>query len=857
MGPVHRQHTPQDQPNHALLPDLASIAAATERGILSLEEEGRSVAQASLQEASNLTRKWSQSLRRRSRTEDLQPSFRIQFLRSAALEKALEGLRQNKVLRDALVDKPLFVSTSASPGSDLKEVVTDELHGLVQLILPRAATPLAPLIVNAALSETSEAAALALGIMRALKEDWIDIVLSQALRSLERQLDALSYDLQLQKSGVARRAYLKEAHLRPSKKSAELACEGNTSQDHIIVLAALCKALTQTRARVEEHWDEIASALHTLGFSFACASQGQLTTTGFEEGAGAGSMGGTGGASIDALNGGTGGAGTDGLPDSDNCEAAVSAMVTKTVEGMRTGFRLLSLPETPLHFVPGVELRLRGHDIRVAVNTMIVHWLQSEKIEFYEVLQRIRHIVNQPMECPATDEALSLEATCASLCLDKEERSRLLEERSSIIAEHQELSRKLQVLETRLGIINACLGDTEISSSSSSGLPRNLVNTSGSAKPSVQHRCAKNLPLSPEFKASVTGVAESLSAETHRGIERLAQLLQQRRSQCLTALISHLEHEQEQLEILSFTHNDAVAMMPLGAEESINEKIEAASRSVNLLCSRVEESLDCVGHLLPNLKLQVGLHCRAKWMDGNFYDATIQHVSGDDSIVVNWLRPRAVTATDSPGRRPLVTVSEKGGDDTMHRVVCKSDICLDNLHPRSESDARAALLFFQMRPKEDLECIDCGRDDADWASVSFSIYLCCACAEEHRNLGKRVSLVRPLESGWGWPQRDLAFLRCGGNAAFRAALEKQPEVAQLPQAELYSSRFAEYYRRHLDAVCAGAQQPQPPATDVAAQPGSSDFLTFAEAMALAHEGVQRFQAVLHGVPNIQSRHELH
>jgi len=752
-------------------------------------------------------------------------------------------------LRSEILDRPLFAQTSASPASDLKDTFAAELPGLLQLTLPRAAAPLAPLIVNAVLSDSSESAALALGVMRAFKEDWIDVVQNQAVRSLERKLDALAYELQLQKSGVARRAYLKE-----SKDCAELADEGNTSQNHIMVLASLCQALAQSRARAEEHWDEVATTLSALGCSVPVAGRTQINAAVLEEGAGTGGVGGIIGPNIDGLNGGTGGAGTDGLPDPADCEAAISAMVNKTVEGMRTGLQLLSLPGSPLHFVPGVELRLRGHDIRVAVNTMIVHWLQNEKTEFYEVLQRIRHIVNQPMNCPIFDEVMLLRSEDSSSSYGNEDDcSCLLKERSLIIAEHQALSRKLQALETRLGIINACLGDSETSSTLVSRRHGAILKEGGPSKSFTQHRCTKSLPIPPELKGSITSVAEALSLETLRCMERFAQQLQQRRSECLTALIAHLEHEQEQVTILSLTNNDALGMMPLGAEETFHEKIEIASRSLSRVCLQVEDSLNCRGHLFPNLELQVGLHCRAKWMDGNFYDATIQHVLGDGSIVVNWLRPRATTATDSPVRRPLATVSEVGGDDTLHRVIRMSDITLDDMYLQGDSLAHGALLFFERRPKEDLKCLECGQEDPDWASVSFGIYLCCGCAEGHANLGRRVSLVRPTASGWGWPQQDLDCLRFGGNAAFQTALAKYPQVEGMLHADKYKSRFAEYYRRNLDALCVGAQLPQMPSANVAAQPGSCDFLTFAEAMAVAREAVQQFQASLHGIPGVAHR----
>lgn len=822
--------------DEALLPDLASIAAATEKGILALEEEAKSLERLQLQEASTLVRRWSQGLRRKPRPDEPLASFKAQFLRSNALEKALEGLRRNEPLRSALLDPPLFAATAGS--SSPEEALQAELRSVLQLCLPRAAAPLAAPVLRTVLTEPTESVAAALTAVRALKEDWTEVVRGQALRGLERRLDSLAYELQ--KTPLTRQAQARGGRPVPSRDAASTR---RASHDRVAVLALLCEAIEQSHARAEAHSAEIAAALRVLGVDVAAAGAAAMVGCSIG-GASAradqgGSVGGTDTASGDGMNGGTGCAGADDLPSLSDCEAAISSMVSKTERGMRDGLRLLGLPGAPLHFVPGLELRLCGHDIRVAVNAMIAHWLEEERGEFFDVLQRIRRTVDRPALEEQEAELLRMRAALAS------EQQALLERLRALEAQLCEVDTQL----ARLSVPSGGGGTSRRSSSVHEGCASLLSMPSGLTPPNSSR---SPLPL-PEFNTLVANVAEAQASETQRTMERLATQLQQRRVQLLAGLTAHLESEQEQFS--SFAHaacNMGVAGAPsaagAGATSSTNELLEAALQDAHQLCGRVEAVTGGRSRLRPLTEpLPVGTRCRAKWMDGNYYDATVQKSNSDGTVVVNWLRPRPAGSGDtSPTHRPLITVSECGGDDTLHRIVMKADLQLDEGGNGEQSDAQAALRLFEARPPEDRHCVDCGASGADWASVSFGTYLCRLCAEDHQALGVRLSLARQLNDGWGWVQRDLQYLIRGGNAAFRACLDKYPAVKAAPFTERYSSRFAEYYRRYLDAVCTGAQLPQPPSQEVAAQAGAKgEFLSAAEAAAVAQEVARRFEAAVH------------
>lgn len=94
---------------------------------------------------------------------------------------------------------------------------------------------------------------------------------------------------------------------------------------------------------------------------------------------------------------GLGGMRSDGLPGHDDCEMAISAMISRSSQGMKEGLRQLGLPDYPLDFVPGQKLKLCGHDVREAINSMIHHWMEEEQEQFYKDLRKVKQIVEDPL----------------------------------------------------------------------------------------------------------------------------------------------------------------------------------------------------------------------------------------------------------------------------------------------------------------------------------------------------------------------------------------------------------------------------------------------------------------------------
>ncbi|UKK00829.2 ADP-ribosylation factor GTPase activating protein [Theileria orientalis] len=89
----------------------------------------------------------------------------------------------------------------------------------------------------------------------------------------------------------------------------------------------------------------------------------------------------------------------------------------------------------------------------------------------------------------------------------------------------------------------------------------------------------------------------------------------------------------------------------------------------------------------------------------------------------------------------------------------------------SEAD-RDAFFRQQFAFPENTSCFDCGFNNPNWTSLSFSIYLCLNCSGRHRQLGSHISFVRSVDMD-RFTRDQLIRLSLGGNGKFNSFLNSE------------------------------------------------------------------------------------
>ena len=112
------------------------------------------------------------------------------------------------------------------------------------------------------------------------------------------------------------------------------------------------------------------------------------------------------------------------------------------------------------------------------------------------------------------------------------------------------------------------------------------------------------------------------------------------------------------------------------------------------------------------------------------------------------------------------------------------------------------------------QCVDCGDNDPQWATVSYGALLCLQCSGQHRSLGVQISSVRSITMDH-WSHAQVLALLEGGNAQLRDFFKRHQlcveskcdaDIGDAPKGPItkenvtimrYKTKAAQFYRQQL------------------------------------------------------------
>eukprot|EP00929_Paragymnodinium_shiwhaense_P109779 TRINITY_DN76317_c0_g1_i1.p1 TRINITY_DN76317_c0_g1~~TRINITY_DN76317_c0_g1_i1.p1 ORF type:complete len:321 (-),score=43.54 TRINITY_DN76317_c0_g1_i1:419-1282(-) len=124
-------------------------------------------------------------------------------------------------------------------------------------------------------------------------------------------------------------------------------------------------------------------------------------------------------------------------------------------------------------------------------------------------------------------------------------------------------------------------------------------------------------------------------------------------------------------------------------------------------------------------------------------------------------------------------------------------------------DTVAADVFAQQKSMpSNARCFETGDEKAEWASISYGIYLSIGVSGIHRSLGVKTSFVQSTIMD-KWKPLHLRMMELGGNERFRTFLREQGIPEDMPIRQKYLTRAAKWYRENLRVMAEGGS-PLPP-----------------------------------------------
>jgi len=132
--------------------------------------------------------------------------------------------------------------------------------------------------------------------------------------------------------------------------------------------------------------------------------------------------------------------------------------------------------------------------------------------------------------------------------------------------------------------------------------------------------------------------------------------------------------------------------------------------------------------------------------------------------------------------------------------------------PQTFIDSSKIFSNLQKDPDNNV-CFECNKENPQWSSVHFGIYLCLDCSGRHRHIGVHLSFVQSINMD-SWSDEHILEMSVGGNRACREFFHKYG-IDSIQDLEVRYSHFvAKLYLDKIQTLILGLEWTDPPVEEI-------------------------------------------